>query len=406
MAAPPHADTSLKQFTMKLSRDHRALLVSTANDAGVTASDWVRALILLSREDHVARRSGGRTGTHSAAGNEDRALTKPSPDHPATVRHPQLHRCLRGPSPVTAANTPNRARSSLERVHDALDAAGARPRRDKADHFMAHCPLHEDRKASLSVSWVADDGGQTLLNCFSCAAQMVDILDAVGLRGSDRYDQPLPDTKKRGPRPGRRTTVAPAGNRLGPLPKRLTSDPEQLQPDIVVPRHEARRYDYVHEDGSTEQPRHPLRMDDHRRPGKDLRTGTTRRARRVGTESPGPEGAAAPARRHRRHRPRPGDLGRRGRKGRRIPEQGPGPRPWGGDHQRRRRHQLHRIARRATPRRDRGHRPGPGQRRLPARRRHAPQAHRHRRRAPHRAAGDHRGEVRCHGPFRRRAHHR
>ena len=51
MAAPPHADTSLKQFTMKLSRDHRALLVSTANDAGVTASDWVRALILLSRED-------------------------------------------------------------------------------------------------------------------------------------------------------------------------------------------------------------------------------------------------------------------------------------------------------------------------------------------------------------------
>ena len=151
---------------------------------------------------------------------------------------------------MTAANTPNRARSSLERVHDALDAAGARPRRDKADHFMAHCPLHEDRKASLSVSWVADDGGQTLLNCFSCAAQMVDILDAVGLRGSDRYDQPLPDTKKRGPRPGRRTTVAPAGNRLGPLPKRLTSDPEQLQPDIVVPRHEARRYDYVHEDGS------------------------------------------------------------------------------------------------------------------------------------------------------------
>ena len=151
---------------------------------------------------------------------------------------------------MTAANTPNRARSSLERVHDALDVAGARPRRAKAAHFMAHCPLHEDRKASLSVSWVADDGGQTLLNCFSCAAQMIDILSAVGLRGSDRYDQPLPDTKKRGPRPGRRTTVAPAGNRLGPLPKRLTSDPEQLQPDIVVPRHEARRYDYVHEDGS------------------------------------------------------------------------------------------------------------------------------------------------------------
>jgi hypothetical protein len=51
MAAPPLADSSLRQFTMKLRADHRAQLVSTANDAGVTASDWVRALILLSRED-------------------------------------------------------------------------------------------------------------------------------------------------------------------------------------------------------------------------------------------------------------------------------------------------------------------------------------------------------------------
>jgi hypothetical protein len=150
---------------------------------------------------------------------------------------------------VTAANTPNRARSSLERVHEALEAAGARPRHDKADHFMAHCPLHEDRKASLSVSWVSNDGGSTLLNCFSCAAQMVDILAAVGLRGSDRYDQPIPESKKRR-RPAARTSVAPAGNRLGPLPKRLTTDPEQIQPTIVVPRHETRRYDYVNEDGS------------------------------------------------------------------------------------------------------------------------------------------------------------
>lgn len=53
MTAPPHDDSSLRQFTMKLRADHRALLVSTANDAGVTASDWVRALILLSREDQA-----------------------------------------------------------------------------------------------------------------------------------------------------------------------------------------------------------------------------------------------------------------------------------------------------------------------------------------------------------------
>lgn len=53
MAAPPLAGTPLRQFTMKLSAEHRAQLVNTAYDAGVTASDWVRALILLSREDQV-----------------------------------------------------------------------------------------------------------------------------------------------------------------------------------------------------------------------------------------------------------------------------------------------------------------------------------------------------------------
>ncbi|HZM66043.1 MAG TPA: hypothetical protein VFC16_07055 [Nakamurella sp.] len=150
---------------------------------------------------------------------------------------------------MTAANTPSSARSSLGRVHDALESAGRRPRRDKADHFMAHCPLHDDRKSSLSVTWVAEDGGKTLLNCFSCGAQMQDILAAVGLRGSDRYDQPLPQEQKRKTAGGGRSSVAPAGNRLGPLPNRLTTDPAPMEPEILVPKHEARRYDYVDEDG-------------------------------------------------------------------------------------------------------------------------------------------------------------
>ena len=150
---------------------------------------------------------------------------------------------------MTAANTPSRARSSLERVYVALEAAGRRPRYDKADHFMAHCPLHEDSKPSLSGTWVPDNDGNTLLNCFSCGGQMVDILGAVGLRGSDRYDQPMPQAKKRNT--AARATVAPAGNRLGPLPKRLTTDPAPMDPEILVPKHEVRSYDYVDETGAT-----------------------------------------------------------------------------------------------------------------------------------------------------------
>ncbi|HZM66044.1 MAG TPA: hypothetical protein VFC16_07060 [Nakamurella sp.] len=46
-------DDDRRQFTMKLRRDHRVLLITTANDASVTASDWIRACILLSQEDHA-----------------------------------------------------------------------------------------------------------------------------------------------------------------------------------------------------------------------------------------------------------------------------------------------------------------------------------------------------------------
>lgn len=152
---------------------------------------------------------------------------------------------------MTVANGayPAAPRSSLDRVHAALDAAGRRPRR-RRDHVQASCPLHEDRKPSLSIDWVDDRGGMTKLHCHSCAAEEREILEAIGLGLADRFDQPLPPRDPtRKPAPPPRGTVAPQGNRLGPLPKRLTQDPEPLTPPFITPEQLARTYDYVDETG-------------------------------------------------------------------------------------------------------------------------------------------------------------
>ncbi|HZM65539.1 MAG TPA: hypothetical protein VFC16_04465 [Nakamurella sp.] len=153
---------------------------------------------------------------------------------------------------MTVANGayPAAPRSSLDRVHAALDAAGRRPRL-RGDHIQARCPLHEDRKPSLSIDWVNDRGGMTKLHCHSCPADEREILEAVGLGLTDRFDQPLPPRDPtRKPAPPPRGTVAPQGNRLGPLPKRLTQDPEPLTPPFITPEQLARSYDYVDETGA------------------------------------------------------------------------------------------------------------------------------------------------------------
>ena len=153
---------------------------------------------------------------------------------------------------MTVANRayPAAPRSSLDRVHAALDAAGRRPRQ-RGDHIQARCPLHEDRKPSLSIDWVDDRGGMTKLHCHSCPADEREILEAVGLGLTDRFDQPLPPRDAtRKPAPPPRGTVAPQGNRLGPLPKRLTQDPEPLTPPFITPEQLARTYDYVDETGA------------------------------------------------------------------------------------------------------------------------------------------------------------
>ncbi|HZM65711.1 MAG TPA: hypothetical protein VFC16_05360, partial [Nakamurella sp.] len=85
-------------------------------------------------------------------------------------------------------------RSSLDRVYRALDEQGRQPRL-RGTHIQARCPLHEDATPSLSIDWKSASG-MTLLACHSgsCpAADEKDILEALGLRLTDRFDAPLPD---------------------------------------------------------------------------------------------------------------------------------------------------------------------------------------------------------------------
>lgn len=140
-----------------------------------------------------------------------------------------------------------RPRASFDRVYQALDAQGRRPRL-RNTHIQALCPAHDnERSPALSVDWSDQHGGMTLLKCHSCNASEEDILAALGLTLSDRFDEPprRPDRDETNPRPAR---TARSSNRLGPLPKRLTTpaappEPQHGRWDLT------RAYDYVDETG-------------------------------------------------------------------------------------------------------------------------------------------------------------
>jgi hypothetical protein len=61
-------------------------------------------------------------------------------------------------------------------------------RQSSSGRWMAKCPGHEDRSASLSIREM--DDGRVLINDFGgCGSG--DVLAAVGLRMSDLFDKPL-----------------------------------------------------------------------------------------------------------------------------------------------------------------------------------------------------------------------
>jgi hypothetical protein len=127
---------------------------------------------------------------------------------------------MSSPDPIRSGSP----RSSFDRVLGALEANDRQPKVKSNGQIQARCPLHEDVKASLSVSWKNERGGMTRLHCHSCGAGMeLEILEALGLGLTDRFDQPLPprdiDYKPR------RTSIAKPGNRLGPTPNRIVPEP-------------------------------------------------------------------------------------------------------------------------------------------------------------------------------------
>ncbi|HUO37743.1 MAG TPA: hypothetical protein VMU34_07865 [Mycobacterium sp.] len=122
--------------------------------------------------------------------------------------------------------------TALDRVRDALQAAGQTICPRGGDAFMASCPLHTDHSPSLSVGWRentrAGRGGAVLLHCFSCQASAAEIAGALGLRLADLFDNPATTTGQGWTRAAQ--PKAPGRTRgLGPLPERITAAREYVE---------------------------------------------------------------------------------------------------------------------------------------------------------------------------------
>lgn len=151
---------------------------------------------------------------------------------------------------------------ALDRVADALREGGHTIDRQSLSHIQASCPLHEDKKPSLSID---QRGDRVLLNCFSQrGCTMREIAEAIGLRFDELWDEPCQPCNKC----GKLTMRDPAGQwlhawcggawqglptkrpapprRVGALPKRLS--PALVETVVDKPR-ETHTYEHVTLDG-------------------------------------------------------------------------------------------------------------------------------------------------------------
>lgn len=143
--------------------------------------------------------------------------------------------------------------SSFDRVRIAVESSGGVQHRGPHE-LMALCPVHADRHASLSVSWVnGHRGGMVLLHCHGCNASALEIAEGLGLTMVDLFDEPLPERDAL-TRVGRSTQQRSAGRRRpkgGRLPARIAvaaPDPEVEHSWVRV-----RVYPYVSADGTVVQ---------------------------------------------------------------------------------------------------------------------------------------------------------
>lgn len=142
------------------------------------------------------------------------------------------------------------AYSSIERVWDACDRAGLQPDKSRgATEFFAFNPSAAERTRSFHVTW---RDGKTALYLFSDpSADAADLADAIGLRMSDLFDEPLPDRREWKGRSPRQRKGGKTRGKLGPLPKSILPRPEEIPDDAEWARTAV--YDYADTAGTVIQ---------------------------------------------------------------------------------------------------------------------------------------------------------
>lgn len=149
---------------------------------------------------------------------------------------------------ITAGANENGRMSSFDRVRAAAERNGGVNERGSTQ-LMARCPIHGDRNASMSVTWVdGHRGGMVLLHCHGCEAPVSEIADGLGLSMTDLFDEPLfgRDALTRVGRSPHRRGAGRRRPKGGRLPARIAFP--EVKPDAQHRWDQVKVYPYVSAD--------------------------------------------------------------------------------------------------------------------------------------------------------------
>lgn len=154
---------------------------------------------------------------------------------------------------ITAGANENGRMSSFDRVRAAAERNGGVNERGSTQ-LMARCPIHGDRNASMSVTWVdGHRGGMVLLHCHGCEAPVSEIADGLGLSMTDLFDEPLfgRDALTRVGRSPHRRGAGRRRPKGGRLPARIAFP--DVTPDAQHRWDRVKVYPYISADGALVQ---------------------------------------------------------------------------------------------------------------------------------------------------------
>lgn len=122
---------------------------------------------------------------------------------------------------------------SLERVVAAVRGRVSSIKDMPDGSYLVNCinPSHDDRHPSLHISHMpTPHGGRVVFRCFSCgdAPSQEDYAIWAGLEYDDLFDDRRQENRTNASTPRRKPVEAPSLGRLGPLPKEIRGDLEQL----------------------------------------------------------------------------------------------------------------------------------------------------------------------------------